>query len=192
MFNVDGNVQIIEDNQAYYSKDTPYQLLCPHSWRETYKHKCYDNDVSDFCAFSMVDDGYTLVTNQGKTTIHAPLDMVTNLPTVATTGNYKTYHAFANAFCEPALIKDDDDTVTPKTMKIYVEDSEGETDQHPIHFERVSEATKQAEDNIEDFELTPNRHEQPKAIDDPVTHRDEGLFMSWHMKLNHLPYKTMK
>ena len=42
------------------------------------------------------------------------------------------------------------------------------------------------------FEDEENGHERPTKIDDPVTHRDKALFMSWHLKLGHAPFKTIR
>ena len=39
---------------------------------------------------------------------------------------------------------------------------------------------------------SPEPTETVKHIDDPVTHRDEALFLSWHVKLGHAPFRNIR
>ena len=60
----------------------------------------------------MVDEGYILNWNRGKTSVMASLDPMTNLPTVSTAGTYKTFNAFAAKFKSfPTVIPDDEDEI---------------------------------------------------------------------------------
>jgi len=63
-------------------------------------------------------DGYVLVWQRGKHSLHVPLDPTTNLPTIGGYGSFNGFQTFANAFqCLPTTVSDDEDsTPQPETM----------------------------------------------------------------------------
>ena len=99
--------------------------------------------------------------------------MIQGLPT------YHSFQAFAAAFhCLPTIIPDDDDDyeeIEPMTGTTL--DDEGASDSEPKAINFTDE------DNIKE----PTIH-----IDDPITHRDEAMFLSWHIKLGHAPFRNIR
>ena len=171
-----GKKAYLEDHEAYYCKEAPYRLLCPHSWKRCQDKMCYDNgetegDNATFMLTNGEPEGYVLVWNKGQNSLHVPLDGITNLPTIGGYGSFDSFKTFANAFvCLPTTIQDGDSDPTEETMQM-----ESGTEQ----------PTK-------DFCLTPNQHEKEIKLDEPVTPRDEALFLSWHIKLGHLPFSMLR
>ena len=173
----DGKKGYLEDHEAYYCEQAPYRLLCPHSWK-----KCQDEmrfaqgetegDNATFMLASGNAVGYVLVWNRGKTSLQVPLDPNTNLPTIGGYGSFNSFESFANAFvCLPTVIPDGDQEENQETMQM-----EGEN--------KSTEPTN--------FQLTTNQHEKEPTIDEPITRRDEALFLSWHIKLGHLPFSLLR
>ena len=79
VLDVNGHAAIIEDTDAYCSKDAPYRLLCPHSWRQSMNSRRYQAGETEGEGATMVLDasdhgGYLLSWNRGKTVVEAPLD----------------------------------------------------------------------------------------------------------------------
>jgi hypothetical protein len=105
---VDGRDAVLEDNQAYYSKDSPYRLLCPHSWRNGCNQKRYEmgDSEGDGCTMNLDpkdNGGYILTWNRGRTAIHAPIDPTINLPMIFGKPTYKTFSAFTAGFKLPSM-----------------------------------------------------------------------------------------
>ena len=129
----------------------------------------------------MADDnqGYVLTWNRGKTSVSVPLDAHTNLPTIQGSSRYDEFKSFACAFTSfPMIIPDDDDDHMGSTMQMN--DDSLDPIPSPTH-----------EPQVQNFTTDNNSHEQPTNIDDPLTHRDEQLFLSWHLKLGHTPFKNI-
>ena len=169
----DGKKGYLEDHEAYFCKQAPYRLLCPHSWKKCQNEMRFDQgetegDNATFMLASGDSEGYVLVWNRGKHSLHVPLDSQTNLPTIGGYGSFSSFVSFANAFhCFPTLIQDGDTEEQEETMKM------GE------------EATTK-------FDLPTKSNEPSPNIDAPLTHRDEALFLSWHIKLGHLPFSILR
>ena len=164
------------DNEAYFCKQAPYRLLCPHSWKQCQDDLWYtagetEGDQATFMLTDGPEAGYVLMWNRGKHSLHVPLDTQTNLPTIGGFGSFNGFQTFASAFhCLPTTVPDDGDAVPqPETMPLTSGVS-------PPHF---------------DFSLPPSTVQASTAsstLDQPITPRDEALFMSWHIKLGHLPF----
>ena len=106
VLDVNGHAAIIEDTDAYCSKDAPYRLLCPHSWRQSMNSRRYQAGETEGEGATMVLDasdhgGYLLSWNRGKTVVEAPLDFQTNLPMIQGLPTYQSFQAFADdlIFC---------------------------------------------------------------------------------------------
>ena len=166
----DGKEGFLEDHEAYYCKEAPYRLLCPHSWKKCQDQMRYgrgetEGDNATFMLAGGDEAGYILVWNRGQHSIHVPLDSHTNLPTIGGYGSFNSFQTFANAFtCLPTTLPDGDDQVQPSTMQM---ESSSE------HSESTS------------FDLPTSPTEAPQDLDKPLTPRDESLFLSWHIKLGH-------
>ncbi|MDA3833359.1 MAG: reverse transcriptase domain-containing protein [Spirochaetales bacterium] len=133
------------------------------------------------------DDDYVLSWNRGKTLVTCKVDPTNNLPTVYTTGEYRDFKSFVSAFkAFPNIIEDNDDESMGEAMPIESDSSDNESDD-----EAHSESPKQTPKKVS-FEMGPNPKEPSISIDDPVTHRDEDLFLSWHLKLGHAPYRYIR
>ena len=83
----DGKKGYLEDHEAYFCKQAPYRLLCPHSWKKCQDEMRFDQgetegDNATFMLASGDSEGYVLVWNRGKHSLHVPLDSQTNLPTI--------------------------------------------------------------------------------------------------------------
>ena len=121
--------------------------------------------------------GYILSWNRGKTVVQAPLDQQVNLPMIRGRPSYTKFHALAAAFkCFPTIIPDDDDDYEESTAyhaEVFF--------QEPIQ-----------EQKTESFTTEPNSKEPQVVINDPITHRDEALFLSWHVKLGHAPFRNIQ
>ena len=63
-----GKEVIIEDDEAYLSKEAPYRLLCPHSWKKCQDDKRFEQGETqgDGANFYLSDDndGYVLTWNR--------------------------------------------------------------------------------------------------------------------------------
>ena len=180
-----GRRVILEDGDAYYSKNAPYRLLCPHSWKKHMNNKRYQQgetvgDQANMCLADDEDDGYILSWDRGKIQVSVPLDPGTNLPTIHEDGTYDSFRVYAAAFqCYPTVIPDDDDEDRPETMRLE------EVEPQP----KESTASKP---RTVLFDMPENNMEKPINIDDPLTHHDKELFLSWHVKLGHTPFKNVK
>ena len=130
-----------------------------------------DGDNATFMLASGDEAGYVLVWNRGQNSIHVPLDSQTNLPTIGGYSSFNSFQAFANAFvCLPTVLPDGDDQDLPTTM--HMDDNLEQ--QHPTT-----------------FELPPNTSKAPTNLGEPLTPRDDALFLSWHIKLGHLPFNML-
>ena len=179
-----GRQVYLEDDEAYYSPDAPYRLLCPHSWKNCMDQRRFKQGetTGDQANLFMADDnqGYVLTWNRGKTSVSVPLDAHTNLPTIQGSSRYDEFKSFACAFTSfPTIIPDDDDDHMGSTMQMN--DDSLDPIPSPTH-----------EPQVQNFTTDNNSHEQPTNIDDPLTHRDEQLFLSWHLKLGHTPFKNVR
>jgi hypothetical protein len=58
----------------------------------------------------------------------------------------------------------------------------------------LEDKTKSTHGNLKTFhfKVGPNAMEPTVQIDDPITHRDEDLLLSWHLKLGHAPYHYIR
>ena len=183
-----GKTVQLEDNDAYYCAGAPYRLLCPHSWKQCRDEMRAERGETegDQANIFLADDntGYIMTWDRGKIMVSVPLDEHTNLPTIYSHGTYEGFKSFASGFrAFPTIIPNDNDKEEEETMKM-VEENEGEVSE-PDESERQTPQTVSFEDEI-------NQHEKPTQIDDPITHRDEALFMSWHLKLGHVPFKVIR
>ena len=179
-----GKQVILEDDEAYFSASAPYRLLSPHSWKKYQDRKRFaqgetEGDKANFM-LDETGDGYVLIWNRGRIQVSVPLDETTNLPTISSTGTYKGFCAFAAAFrCHPTIIPDDDDQEQLETMPL--------TEQEPMPIPDTTATPHQIP-----FSLEKNVNEQSIHVDDPLTQRDEALFLSWHLKLGHLSFRILR
>ena len=168
---IHGKPVVLEDPEVYFSKDAPYRLLCPHSWRESQNQRRYANgetegDGATMCLDPNDQGGYILSWNRGRTIVQVPLDSTVNLPMIRGQATYSDFSAFSAAFPLQSTIRlvgandDDDDLPTTKHVRF-------------------------ADDVKNVFESSP-------SLDDPITHRDEALFLSWHIKLGHAPFRNIR
>ncbi len=178
---INGKPATIEDPEAYYSKDAPYRLLCPHSWRESLNNRRYAHGETEGDGATMNLDpsdkgGYILSWNRGKTIVEAPLDRSVNLPMIRGRTTYTKFSAFSAAFPDhPAvLVNEEDETCSTGLPKLSAHNDE------EIPMKQVRFA-----DDI-------NILEPVVKIDDAVTHRDDALFLSWHTKLGHAPFRNIR
>lgn len=160
----------MEDHDAYYSPDAPYRLLCPHSWKQTQDEIQYQNEETegDQAGMMLVDGGYIMNWNRGKTTVFVPLDPVSNLPTIASTSSFKAFSSFVSKFqAYPTVIPDNDD------------EEEGHY-QEAMRFQREEEpvVTQGMHQGHEEDNNAPRRvgsttkefpQEKPVSVDDPIT-----------------------
>ena len=173
VLDIHGSEVIIEDTEAYCSKEAPYRLLCPHSWRQSMNSKRYEAGETEGEGATMSLDpgdsgGYLLAWNRGKTVVEAPLDPQSNLPMVQGVSTYRGFSTFAAAFhCLPTVVADDTDE--------YEDEPEGDMASKTIRF---ADGT--------------NFNEPTVRLDDPITHRDEALFLAWHVKLGHAPFRNVR
>ena len=190
VLDVAGNEVILEDNEAYFSKEAPYRLLCPHSWRRYLNNKRYEAGETEGEGATMWLDpsdvgGYNLSWNRGRTIVDAPLDPQSNLPMVQGRSSYESFSAFASAFqCLPTIIPDDDyeyDELAENNTNYHDDDFSQEEDHHPQGTPREVMFSDEA-----------NINEPTIKIDDPVTYRDKALFLSWHIKLGHVPFQNIR
>jgi hypothetical protein len=165
---INGKPVVLEDPEAYYSKDAPYRLLCPHSWRESQNQRRYANGETEGDGATMSLDpndngGYILSWNRGKTIVQVPLDSTANLPMIQGQAFYPSFSAFAAAFPAQSTFPVDEDTtdVAPTTKRVRFADD-------------------------------ANPFEPSISVDEPLTHRDEALFLSWHVKLGHAPFRNLR
>ena len=162
---INGKTTYIEDPEAYYSKDAPYRLLCPHSWRESLNKKRYSNGETEGEGATMCLDpndggGYILSWNRGKTVVQATLDPIVNLPMIRCCSTYTKYRTYAAAFhCNPTIIPDDDD------------EQDGDEYIDEVFFDDEIDRSKE-EQFLDGF----NDKEPKIQVDDPLTHRDEAQF----------------
>ncbi len=125
------------------------------------------------CLDSNDRGGYILSWNQGKTIVQVPLDHDVNLPMIRGCSTYATYATFAAAFqCHPAIIPDN-----------YYDDN-------AYHQEENFQGSTATNEKQVTFADKINTREPQVHIDDPVTHPDEALFLSWHVKLGHAPFRN--
>ena len=161
-----GRKVTLEDGDAYYSKNPPYRLLCPHSWKKHMTSRRYEQgetvgDQANLCLADDEDEGYILTWDRGKIQVSVPLDPGTNLPTIHGEGTYDSFRTYAAAFqCYPTVIPDDDDEDRPETMRLE------EVEPQP----KESTASKP---RTVSFDTPENNMEKPINIDDPLTHRNK-------------------
>ena len=136
-------------------------------------------DQANMCLADDEDDGYILTWDRGKIQVSVPLDPGTNLPTLYEEGHFHSFRTYASAFqCFPTVIPDDDDEDREETMQL--------PEIEPISIEpKVSPKTVS-------FDTPDNDLERPINIDDPIMHRNKELFLSWHLKLGHTPFKNVR
>jgi len=179
-----GRAVILADNECYFCATAPYRLFCPHSWKKQQNENSYLSGNSEgagatFMTDPASDNAYILTWDRGRISVTAHLDTKMNLPILYGRASYDDFSAFAGGFSSfPAVIEDDDDDKYPETMHI---DANTIDDTTPTVYPRKIS-----------FSDERNPLEQPVHIDDPVTHRDQELFLSWHIKMGHAPFKTIK
>jgi hypothetical protein len=191
---MEGKQVILEDDEVYYSPDAPYRLLSPHSWRESMNNKRYaaGEVEGEGATMSMNPEdkgGYLLAWNRGKTVVNFKLDSQVNLPMIQGTATYNSFCVFAASFpAFPTLIPNDDDE--------YVDEGQGTHERetlHPFHQERETlHPFHQDKPHSVSFSTESIRETPRKEIDDPLTPRDEALFLSWHSKLGHAPFRNIR
>jgi len=158
--------------------------LCPHSWKETQDNMRYEQgeEHGDNASLMLVDGGYLLTWNRGTIQVTVSTDPVTNLPSIPMVQSFKGFKAYAAAFSSfPTVIPDNDDESVDNAMDINIDsrDDASIDEPYPSHT-RVH------------FDTKKNVHEPPVNIDDPLTHRDNALFLSWHIKLGHAPFNLIR
>ena len=125
VYDMEGQVVTIVDENAYCCEEIPYRLFCPHRLKEA-----QDKNNNDNAQLILLHQGYSLMWNKSKTTVAANLDPVTNLPTISSTANYEHFSTFATYFSSfPSMIDDDDASPTLETMKMLDTKNEGEAEQ---------------------------------------------------------------
>jgi len=191
---INGNNVYLEDDTCYYAPNAPYRLLCPHNWKKCRNKKRYEagETEGDQATFMLspddLDDDYVLSWNHGKTLVTCKIDPSNNLPTVYTTGEYREFKAFVSAFqAFPNVIEDDDDDEMGEAMSIAADSDDDTVQDHDAESFATPSKAKRV-----DFSVGPNQKEPTVSIDDPITHRDEELFLSWHLKLGHAPYQYIR
>ncbi len=186
VIDTEGNEVELRDDEAYCCRDAPYRLLCPHSWRQTMNSLRYKAGATEGDGATMMMDpgdqqGYLLSWNQGKTTVEATLDPNINLPIIQGKSNYSSYKAFAANFkAFPTIIPNDEEDYYDEQPQPKEDNNESNTN--------TNEAAPQAINFS--WEKIPREHKN--RVDDPVTHRDEALFLSWHAKLGHAPFRNIR
>jgi len=130
------------------------------------------------------DNAYILTWDRGRICVTIPLDSRINLPILYGQATYKHFSSFANGFSSfPAIIEDDDDESTTETMRI---------DGSPPYAAGRSPPTTPQMVSFSDEQISNNPKEPSITIDDPVTHRDKDLFLSWHVKMGHAPFNVIR
>ena len=117
----------LEDDDAYYSKDSPYRLLCPHGWkryRDKKRHEGGETEGDQANFFINDDYSYLLTWDRGKRQRTVYLSDQTNLPTIPGQPTYEGFCTFAAAFKSfPTLIPDDgDEESVQETMQMSDEE----------------------------------------------------------------------
>jgi len=186
-----GMPTIIEDRAAYYTKDAPYRLLSPQSWQTTMKQKYLesgDTEGGNDATMMLLPDGqgYVLSWDRGRKQVTASLDSQTNLPTFYSTSGYSDFKTFVSAFpAFPTIIPDDDDEEMEPTMVMTTEGKESNEDGAFTPAVLPRKVSFGSESELE---------QQKPAVkpDDPITYRDEDLFLSWHVKFGHAPFNQVR
>ena len=68
VLDIEGKEVFIEDDDCYYSKQAPYRLLCPHSWRDCMNNQRFQIGETQGEGATMImnpdnNDGYLLSWN---------------------------------------------------------------------------------------------------------------------------------
>jgi len=208
---LNGKTVILEDRDAYFCRDSPYRLLCPHSWRRTQNARRNDSGdpSSDQATFFMPPndgDPYILSWNRGRTVVECQLDPQVNLPRIEyASETYHHYCSFVKGFSptttpEPHVIPDDDDSF--ETMRMDIQ-------KDPIDFNLVSDDEEDEISTSTHASQTASPKASHKAIHEPLLHapkdnasttkdnapvtpEEEKLFMGWHVKLGHAPFRKIR
>ena len=179
-----GQEAYLEDDVAYYSPGCPYRLLCPSSWKETRDKRRYENGEieGDKANMRMCDDtyNYILTWDQGRRQVTAPLDPNTRLPVLQSVPTYSGYCSFEGAFCMPATVSDDEDEDNDK-MAMEIKNNVKPTDQ------TMSRKPKKVS-----FQTNHEKIPVVENIDEPLTPRDEALFLRYHQRLGHMPFSVLR
>ena len=186
---LNGRVVYIEDPEAYYCPSAPYRLLCPHSWRESLNHRRYaagdsEGDGATMCLAPDDQGGYLLSWNRGKIVVEAHLDPTVNLPMIRGRATYANFATFSAAFPwhPPLVVTEEDDPVAEEVMP---GDEAKEQNAKTIKF---APSTKPpAPEPRQEAPSTRTRNALPQSIT-----RDEALFLSWHVKLGHAPFRNIR
>ena len=156
--------------------------------RKTCENRRYDSGETegDKANFMLApeDEGYVLTWNRGQTMVSVPIDEYTNLPMVSTKASYEGFACFCKGFkAFPTIIPDDEDE---------------EYHEEPIPQPEAANVDSVPIDASEDearecsFSNEPNENEPVTKIDDPLTPRDKAMFLSWHIRMGHAPFKIVR
>jgi hypothetical protein len=189
----------------------------PHSWKQHQDDLGYQNGETegDAANLQLTEDcsGYLMAWNQGNINVFVPLAEGSNLPTIYGKSSYAQFTACAAAFqCHPTIIPDDDDDM-PATMQMVDEDN----DDLPVLRRQVPANASESDDEhvmpptipLHDEGDETNDDARPSnplevdfnteadtttavSIDDLITPRDEALFLSWHLKMGHAPFRNIQ
>jgi hypothetical protein len=109
-----------------------------------------------------------------------------NLPIVQTSGEFRELKTFVSAFkAFPTVIEDDDDKETDDAMLIAA---------NSTVVSDLEDKMESTHGNLKilNFKAGPNAKEPTVQIDNPITHRDDDLYKSWHLNLGHAPYQCIR
>jgi hypothetical protein len=183
-----GQPAVIEDRNAYFSEQAPYRLLAPHGWQKTMHQKHLESGASeggDQVTMMLLNNaqGYVLSWDRGRKQVTAALDETTNLPTIYSAPGYSDFNAFMCCFNTfPTIIPDDDDEDAAPAMEMATEESDDDRFT-PSSLPRNESFGSQDELQSQKPKTSP---------DDPITYRDEDLFLSWHVKFGHAPFNQVR
>ena len=194
-----GQTVTLDDEECYYCADAPYRLFCPHSWKQqlTARGGSEGEGVS-FMTDPSTTSAYLLTWNQGKVVVTAPLDTKLNLPILYGKSSYDGFRAFAGGFSTFSAVLDDGDRLhMPEAMPLNMPLSKQPANSFPSRTRHVHFApdvpTTDNSGKIYPREraavVKPRDQHTASGIASPT---DNELFLSWHIKLGHAPFKHVR
>ena len=194
-----GRIVTLTDEECYFCSTAPYRLFCPHSWKKQMNAAAAVTGSSEgagatFMTDPSSDGAYILSWDHGRVSVTAYLDDRVNLPILYATATYQTFSTFSCAFRTlPDMIPDGDQDLMPETMPLqWIDDKPlNPCDESVPHSRKVTFAPDVM---FRPGKVYPREHAvSPTNISDvPPSSHDDALFLSWHIKLGHAPFKHIR